>query len=328
MFFFFQLLLVPYWSHSVLLLLSLLASPRLACENLHKPNLQDLLPFDLEHVLSVQSDDLFPNKFGFSGREGFAYALAEEAKSLIEDRAESIIRGTAFVVASSAGVGKTRGMLELRSSLPNLLREEDKIDDVFFFGYAGFNTGLGLSDGEELHATTQTNAKDILARRVLGSVVTSFQAESSVHLPGFESLYGNRKLPSSDESLKMLESFVNERKNDPEKISVVTVGIDEVQLLDEVKVTLDFPSKSVGLGRLFLRILRDWQVQYWGKNILILPVGTGITIDFTFDPTDWNQQSSFAWHWRWCCASHNGGICWVCSKHERYVGGKVCQQAS
>lgn len=90
------------------------------------------------------------------------------------------------------------------------------------------------------------------------------------------------------------------------------VGVDEIQLLNDTK-KLGSGRNELGLGSLFLRFLRQWQVDLISKNILIVPIvsttaeydimmdvfasstsltsdvyfapGTGITLDFSFDHT-------------------------------------------
>jgi hypothetical protein len=56
--------------------------------------------------------------------------------------------------------------------------------------------------------------------------------------------------------------------------------VDEVQLLNNI-LTVD----RIGLGRLFLCILRDWQYRWHKEGIRLLPLGTGIALDWAAEPT-------------------------------------------
>lgn len=60
----------------------------------------------------------------------------------------------------------------------------------------------------------------------------------------------------------------------------IVAGVDEVQMLNQ-----QIQVGGIGLGRLFIRILRHCQIKWYKAGIRLLPLGTGIAIDWSADPT-------------------------------------------
>ena len=56
----------------------------------------------------------------------------------------------------------------------------------------------------------------------------------------------------------------------------IVAGVDEVQLLN--RKGIDDGSTRVGLGQLFLRILHQWQSEWYIKGIRLLPLGWALPL--------------------------------------------------
>ena len=252
--------------------------------------------FNLDHIRAVGENTInfkdFSHQMAYTGRGEFALSLALGIKELIlldlevlDSGMLYLERGTAFVYSTVPGVGKTRSMLELRNTLSRQLEksyetsatwetgEEITIDDVRF-GYSGFNSQLHLSDYEIGMITNEESAQRVLFRRIVGSVLV--ETPSSTSLPLFGALYEECDFPSVDILKTMLKSQL--RREDRRKVTLVIVGVDEVQLLNKSKTL-----HGEGLGRLFLRYIRQWQTELINFNILLVAVGTGVTLDFSVD---------------------------------------------
>ena len=232
----------------------------------------------------------------FTGRGGFAASLARAIKDLILNEIEVLYngnlyidRGTAYVYSTVPGAGKTRSMLELKNAISSELEksyetistwetgEEITIGDVRV-GYSGFNSNLHLSPEEMGMITTEESAKTVLFRRIVGSVLV--ETPSATSLPFFDALYKECDFPSYNFLKNLLVKQLGRCRGDEDrkKVTLVIVGVDEVQLLNKSK-TLN----GEGLGRLFLRYIRQWQAELIKDNILLVAVGTGVTLDFAVD---------------------------------------------
>uniref|UniRef100_A0A0G4GQ84 Uncharacterized protein n=1 Tax=Chromera velia CCMP2878 TaxID=1169474 RepID=A0A0G4GQ84_9ALVE len=123
-------------------------------------------------------------------------------------------------------------------------------------------------------------AQRVLARRLLGAAVLSkLRPEAVTQLPSYENVYAGRNFPEVDECKEMIRTFFNASAQN--RVAIVA-GVDELQLLD-AQVNIG----GKGLGHLFLRWLRQWQVQWFKTGICLLPVGTGVLLRFpSEDPTD------------------------------------------
>lgn len=246
-------------------------------------------PYDVDFIKVVKSERDCSGGFNeFQGRDAFAESLATAIKKNIDDREERPgMRGQAYCYSTAGGTGKTRGMLELKKTLPDLLKDDNRIGEVYF-GYAGFNTGLPLSDEEKEYIQHDSSrAERVLARRMLGSVVTSGENKGvATLLPSYKDLYEGRDIPPVSRSINQLMSYLQEeRKIDENKITVVIIGVDEVQKLDEVKLSVG-KDDEFGLGRYFLRQLRSRQNDNFEKKILFVPVATGVLMKFETDSCD------------------------------------------
>lgn len=254
--------------------------------------------FNLDHIVAVGKNTInfkdFSHKMTFTGRGEFAVSLASAIKELILVDLEVLDsgklymeRGTAFVYSTVPGVGKTRSMLELQNTISSQLEtsyetsstwETDEVItiDGARFGYSGFNSQLHLSEDEINLITDEESAKRVLFRRIVGSVLV--QTPSATSLPMFEALYEECEFPSVDILKTMLVRQLRREDEDRLKVTLVVVGVDEVQLLNKTK-TLN----GEGLGRLFLRYIRQWQTKLINVSILLVAVGTGVTLDFSVD---------------------------------------------
>ena len=157
----------------------------------------------------------------------------------------------------------------------------------------GFNSGLELTNEEKSFLSDNISngsgdaaAQQVLARRLVTSVVFSHNNPNELTtLPSRESLYDGILIPSVEQSIDVLRKYMSAKSIT--KMSVIA-GVDEVQWLNE-----EFPSvlleekhppererkSRIGLGRYFLRLLRQWQIEWRTKmNVHILPLGTGIAL--------------------------------------------------
>ena len=185
-------------------------------------------------------------------------------------------RAKALVYSSVSGTGKTVSMLELK----RLLSKEDN-DRCVVVSYLGFNCCLGLLKEELDHMLSNANfvdgAKEVLARRLAASTIISLNNPNEVSsLPLGENVYKGYVIPNVAESKQLLLDGTKATESSP---VYIVAGVDEVQLLNN-----DVPN-GPGLGRLFLRILREWQHEWYIDGIRLLPLGTGIAIDWAADPT-------------------------------------------
>ena len=75
----------------------------------------------------------------------------------------------------------------------------------------------------------------------------------------------------------MLIKLLGTSKDKP--VGLIAI-VDEVHLLDKTKSV-----GGVGLGRLFLRTLRQFQTEWESHGLVIVPLGTGTTLHFPIDAT-------------------------------------------
>jgi hypothetical protein len=215
----------------------------------NKKQKEAICTFNAAHIHSVCTDtDNFNDYSGgmeFVGRGGFAGALAEGIKSVVEEIITCpsgrlrLDRGTAFVYSTVPGAGKTRSMLELPNTVPHALEASYKTAssgsslsmlDGVRFGYTGFNSSLHLSDRELSFITNVITAKQVLLRRVVGSVL--LQHQRSTMLPRYDILYEGFDFPSSESLTKMLVESLNPPTRESKQLRLVIVGVDEVQVLN------------------------------------------------------------------------------------------------
>ena len=190
-------------------------------------------------------------------------------------------KATALVYSSVSGSGKTVSMLELKSKLE--LPAHAKSGSVVV-AYLGFNSGLELLEEEMEHIEKSYNhelrATQVLARRLAAATIISINNHAAVtSLPRNDQVYKGYEIPSVEDSKALLLEHASE-----EKPLYIVAGVDEVQLLNSVRVS-GSEKVPVGLGRFFLRTLREWQISWRNDGIRLLPLGTGIAIDWSADPT-------------------------------------------
>ena len=177
--------------------------------------------------------------------------------------------------SSVSGTGKTVSMLQLKSKL----KEVNEVPVIV--AYLGFNTELQLSDVESQYIKTheQTGAKEVLARRLAAAtIISSRNPDVVTKLPKYSTVYEGFEIPSVETSKGLIVKHTSATKDKP---IYIVAGVDEIQLLNMAEQV----GTGIGLGRLFLRILRGWQHEWHDKGIRLLPLGTGIAIDWTADPT-------------------------------------------
>ena len=247
---------------------------------------QVLKDFDLEHIQSIQPDGSWVDcrkGLEFMGRNQFV----EEVKNVLGGKLLSppaktdIKKATALVYSSVSGSGKTVSMLELKSKLP---KEVNNVPVVV--AYLGFCTGLELLHEEEQYIRDEQEqgagvkgAGEVLARRLAAATIISMNNPNiTTSLPGSEKVYKGYRIPKVEESKALLLSYASK-----EKPMYIVAGVDEVQLLNQESQVGNEP--KIGLGRIFLRILRYWQYKWHKEGIRLLPLGTGIAIDWSADPT-------------------------------------------
>jgi hypothetical protein len=212
----------------------------------------------------------------FKGRGGFSKDVARAIAKFQTAPPSDVKSATAWVYSSVSGTGKTVSMLELKNTLKGHLPGTNTI-----VSYLGFNCQLDLTDEESLLMDVRgvVGAKRVLARRLLGATVMSHnnRDKKATLIPGRDLVYGKRSIPSEGECRDML---VREIGASPTSRVVIVACVDEIQLLNSRMVVGGTP-----LGRYFLRTLRRWQLEWWGLGLTIIPLGTGILLDFLADPT-------------------------------------------
>lgn len=180
----------------------------------------------------------------------------------------------ALVFSSPRGTGKTVSMLQLKAKLPKVVNELPVV-----VSYLGFSSGLELLPEEKDYIANARHGEvelaKVLARRLVGSTILSMNNPEVIDkLPMAEQLYGGLEIPTVKQSKELLLQFLGE------KTHFIVVCVDEVQMLNDIEIC----RSHSGAGRMALRILRQWQWQWFGE-IRILPVATGIAVDWAADPT-------------------------------------------
>jgi hypothetical protein len=208
----------------------------------------------------------------FTGREDFVTCVQTNLESMFNPEPKEVKSGKALVYSSVSGTGKTVSMLQLKDKLPKVLKGAPVV-----VAYLGFNVALSLDREEEEHISNYRDkgARDVLARRLAGATIISMVNPDSISdLPTYRSVYDGYEIPSAKKSIEMLLAHTGR------KPIFIIAGVDEVQLLNQMKLDTSIP-----LGRLFLRLLRKWQHEYYEDGVRLVPLGTGIAIDWTEDPT-------------------------------------------
>ena len=214
------------------------------------------------------------------GRIAFTSQVKENLQWLKVEGPTDVKYARALVYSSVSGSGKTVSMLHLKSSLRESLPGMRVI-----VAYLGFNVSLVLSMEEidyiKLYHSEINGAMRVLARRLAAATIISHENPQEVYkLPKYRKVFHGHQIPSVEESMSLILECT---KATPENPIYIVAGVDEVQLLN--KVTVAEGSSAVGLGRLFLRILRWWQYDWYNEGIRLLPLGTGIALDWLADPT-------------------------------------------
>ncbi|CAE7640067.1 unnamed protein product, partial [Symbiodinium microadriaticum] len=213
----------------------------------------------------------FQGRSSFFAKDG---AVAELAKQLCDKRPANKKESVALVYSSVSGSGKTVSMLELKRSLA------EGLGDVVV-AYLGFNTDLMLHDNERRHIEQHAGrgAKEVLARRLLGSVIISNNNPDVItNTCSYAAAYGDTVIPSVEQSKQKLIEALD--CSGEQRVTVIA-GLDEVQLLNGET----FGNALKDLGRFFLSVLREWQVSWWDTGLSLVPLATGVTLDFPFQGT-------------------------------------------
>lgn len=184
-----------------------------------------------------------------------------------------------IVYSTVSGTGKTVSMLQLKEHL----RGDSYFEStVIIVAYLGFNDLLQLTDGERrlIRNEKVEGARKVLARRLVASAIISHNnTEAITQLPTAEDVYDSYVIPSVETSKQLLIDYMS--SNSIQSLTIIA-GVDEVQLLN---ANQDLNCDGVGLGMFFLRTLRYWQVNWNIQNIHLLPIGTGIELDWSEDQT-------------------------------------------
>lgn len=265
----------------------------------------------LDAVLKIKDDettndwDDVAKKMKFCGR----HSLTGEVKKFIEHlngRVPEQKKEKCLVYSSVSGSGKTISFLQLKETLKPFALEK-KIQIVV--AYLGFNTRLALNhrEQEHIHKNLVTGVADVLARRLVVSTIISMNNPGIVaKLPWRSDAYDRFTIPSQEESKKLLMDVT---KASPRNPFVVVAGVDEVQMLNRIPTyELKEPqnkqphkseeeakgdgnksggkAKQNGLGRQMLQLLRTWQREWHKDGLRIVPIGTGISLDWAHESTD------------------------------------------
>ena len=241
----------------------------------------------LDQIRANNSDETMwfdvPTGFDFVGRNQFFKTVIDKTICLNNEVYKTWLKPQALVYSSVSGTGKTVALLELKEKLKN----EEKIQNMnvkVVLAFLGFNSCLQLVEKEEEHIletsppSYETRASQVLARRLAASTIISMNNPDEISRLPHQNMYDRYDIPSVAQSKKLLVTKTKATSEDP---VCIVVCVDEIQLLNKKKV----PSAEVPLGRLFLRILRNLQQQWYNDGLRILPVGTGIAIDWTTDAT-------------------------------------------
>ena len=213
----------------------------------------------------------------FLGRKSFFEGdICEFIRSLMASRPTDTKSATALVYSSVSGSGKTVSMLRLKEKLPSSFPGVNVV-----VAYLGFNCALQLheEEGDHIQIRGDRGVMEVLARRLMGSVIISNKNKDVItKVCDYGDAYQGRVFPTVQQCKAQLIEKLGANRSKP---VVIVAGVDEVQLLNTVAI----PGLTFGLGRLFLRTLRDWQWEWWDDGLLIVPLGTGIALDFPADPT-------------------------------------------
>ena len=122
--------------------------------------------------------------------------------------------------------------------------------------------------------------EEVLARRLIVSTILSMNnPDVTTKLPWHQDVYDRFKIPSVEDSKKLLLEYTEAMPDDP---IFIVVGVDEVQKLNKMMPDVE----GDGLGRVFLRTLREWEREWYHHGVRIAPLGTGISLDWTVDTTE------------------------------------------
>ena len=256
----------------------IVVAPPLLQQQRYKPEKE----FDLEHLKSIKVDGSWVDcakGFNFVGRIALTSQVKETLQWLKVKGTTYIKSKRALVYSSVSGSGKTVSMLHLKTSL------RDLPDMQVIVAYLGFDARLRLKKEEREYIDEKkdvlTGAEEVLARRLAAATIISHENPQEVYkLPDYEQVYHGYQIPSVKESMSLILECT---KATPENPIYIVAGVDEVQLLNRVAIAEG--SSAISLGRLFLRILQTWQSEWSRKGIRLLPLGTGIALDWLTNPT-------------------------------------------
>ena len=121
------------------------------------------------------------------------------------------------------------------------------------------------------------------------TVITMNNPDVVDRLPHGSDVYKGFKIPSVADSKKLLLEYLDSIREDQKgeepakrKPLFIIAGVDEVQRLNKILSNVE----GEGLGRHILRILRTWQWEWYKDGLCIVPVGTGVTVDWAQESTE------------------------------------------
>ena len=142
-----------------------------------------------------------------------------------------------------------------------------------------------MLDDEELtylDKNQKTGVQEVLARHLAAATIISLENPDNVYkLPEYRKVFDGHQIPSVEESMSLILDCT---KATPENPIYIVAGVDEFQILNRVAIAQG--SSTIGLGRLFLRFLRRWQFLWYKEGIRLLPLGTGIALNWLADPAE------------------------------------------
>lgn len=217
----------------------------------------------------------------FTGRGDFFKAVEHVARRLVTGSFDKS-RAVAFTAVS--GSGKTVASLKLRDAMPTLdamIGGELKHPPVTV-AYLGFNTSMSLLGDEKrlIEHYGADAAEPVLMRRLLmatsAAVVVKERGFPFATIPSNAQLVQRAKYPKSEVCPEILAGVLGASAKAPHVLIAI---VDEAQILD-TNFDIRLKKETIGLGRYFMRTLRDFQETMRGVGIHLLPLATGISLNF------------------------------------------------
>jgi hypothetical protein len=253
-------------------------------------NAAELLPPQESHVAPKNE-----------GREAFYASLFDQLHRNCTDRflfPACKQNSYSFVYSTVSGAGKTRTMHSLQKNMRPLASRRGW--DLFCV-YLGFNAGMWLTEKELGFVSCEWSAMQVILRRLCAGVTFQLRQEdeglAATNTDWEKIPFVNDNVPfggvisDAEVYTKYLVDVITRyrvERGGPDasthvmKPVIIFACVDEVQLLDSGPQVC-----RIGLGRMFLRVLRFLQVSpaLQKSRILVVPLGTGVGADFCEVPT-------------------------------------------